>query len=682
MDELIRQLLNALETGFKEYGPEATLYGPEGVAMKMISQGLSEIETRLKVIDEDINIGAEDFTPYGALGYWNDVYEKISNVNESLGVAGNLGKSLKHEFKEAYVGLADIGVEAETLGKNVKKFLDDYGRVTLLSSQELIEMSSMAKVFGEDSIAILATYRDLGLSIETTTARMKKLTLESNKYGVLPSKAIKLIKDNLDKVDRYYFKGGTKAFEQMALKAASLNNDMKGAFTMIDKILDGGVEGAVEMAQNFQIMGGPIAKMGNVFDLISMSASGDAGAINDMLAKAGAEMATIGKNGEITFGPGAMMQMREWAKTNGESIEDITKRSKAMFKEMNVGKQLDLSLRKVPEDFEAMSKKVAGAVSGMDAFGNWLVVIDGIEKKVQDLTEDDINAKLSISPEGDEKDTFKDITKSNMDLGEIINKLIAQLKVTALSSAGEVYQNLIGTAQKTADNMVATLKPFAESFSKLSEGAYNNFKPILEGLSGGNIGEALLGAATNLGKVAATFLLITSPAGMTVVLATSFGEMLLPYFMESITVLKNLMWNASQYIVGGITYLVDYAILEIKKFLYPFYEEKMPTFEENMKKWGFETVDLLQDTAILKGYKDVPGLTYMQSQDLRSKLAEDPSKGVYMKDLGGTVFEHKLTGEITVQMPDGSTRTLTAEEIPMVMEAVKDLLKNSVNKTK
>jgi hypothetical protein len=142
------------------------------------------------------------------------------------------------------------------------------------------------------------------------------------------------------------------------------------------------------------------------------------------------------------------------------------------------------------------------------------------------------------------------------------------------------------------------------------------------------------------------------------------------------------MWNASQYIVGGITYLVDYAILEIKKFLYPFYEEKMPTFEENMKKWGFETVDLLQDTAILKGYKDVPGLTYMQSQDLRSKLAEDPSKGVYMKDLGGTVFEHKLTGEITVQMPDGSTRTLTAEEIPMVMEAVKDLLKNSVNKTK
>lgn len=683
--KLVEMITNLLGTAAKEYGLEAALYGPEGVAMKVVSQGLAELETKLKVLDADIKIGAEDFTPYGAIGYWNDVYEKISNVNQNLGVAGILGKSLKHEFKDAFVELADIGVEADELSKNIKAFSEDYGRVTLISSKEMVEMSSMAKVFGQESIEILSTYRYLGISIEESTTRMKQLTLQSNKFGVIPSRAVKVIKDSLSAVDKYHFKGGTKAFESMAIQAARLNSDMKSGFSMIDKILDGGIEGAVEMAQEFQLMGGPIAQMGNVFDLVQKALSGDVEGFEKGMASAVAKMATIGKDGEITFDTAGMMQIRQLADKTGASIESITKMGRAMAKEMDIGKQMDLSLKAIPGDFDAMLAKVAGAASKRDVFGNWLVTIDGVEKKVQDLTKDDIEAKLSISPEGDEKDTFKDIVKANMDLGEIINKLIAQLKVTALSGAGEAYQNLIGTAQKTADNMVATLKPFAESFSKLSEGAYNNFKPILEGLSEGDLLGAFTGVATNLGKVAAILGLILSPTNpISIMIASTIIEpIIMPYFMEAITVLKNLAWNASQYIMAGVMYLVDYAILEIKKIFTPIQIGpgwQMPTFEDYMKNKGYETVDLLKDTALLKGYTEVPGLSYTESQDLRSKLSEDVNKGVNVKDLG-TVFEHSVTGEITVKLPDGSTRPVTAEEIPLFYDAAKKVLNGEVNTT-
>lgn len=680
--QILKDLAAVAGTLIKEYGLEAAAFGIEGVGMKVVSQGLSVLEKKLQQLDADIKIGAEDFTPYGAIKYWNNVYGKISNVNEGLGVAGNLGKALKNEFKDAYVGLVEIGVGAEELSKNIKQFSDDYGRITLMSKQEMIEMSSFAKIFGQDSIAILASYRDLGISIEASTARMKKLTLESNKYGVLPSRAVKLIKDNLSAVDKYYFKGGTKAFEQMALKAASLNNDMKGAFTMIDKILDGGIEGAVELAQEFQIMGGPIAQMGDTFGLIQKAMSGDIEGLTNDMAKAAAQMATINSEGEIMFDPAAMMQFRQLASKTGVDITEITKLGRAMAKEMDVGKQLDLSLRGTPEKFEAMSKKVAAAVSGKDAFGNWVVTIDGIQKKVQDLTDEDINAKLSISPEGDEKDTFKEIVKSNMDLGDIINKAIEQLKVIALAGAGEAYQKLIGVAREGADNLVAALTPFAESFSKMSEGAYKNFEPILEALSKGEFLNALGAVAVNLGKVLTALYILTSPSAL---LGILIGE--------ALQIIKNLAWNAGQYIIGGVTYLIKWAITEIGNMIVnPIlrllylpevdFSSTLPTFEEHMKNMGLKIVDVFKDVNFekyidsFKGYKEVPGLSWMESANLRDKIPDDKRNALDFQNVKG-VFEH--SGKIVVALPDGTERELTAKEIEEIYDKVKGVLKGQVN---
>jgi hypothetical protein len=277
--------------------------GKQGAAMQGVSDVMGKIESAMKSIIPAFDIDAEDFSLLGAIGYWDKVYSKIGDINKDLGISGNLGASMKKEFKDAYVNLSDMGIESEEISKNLKKFLEDSGRAMIVSSQELVEMSQMAKVFGDDSIDILSAYRGLGISIQTTTSRMKQLTIESNKYGVLPSKAVKQIKDNLSAVDKYYFKGGTKAFEQMAMKAASLNSDMKGAFSIMDKILDGGVESAVEMSQQLQIMGGPFARLGNTFDLIQKAESGDLLGLTEDFAKAAAEMATISETGEISFDP-------------------------------------------------------------------------------------------------------------------------------------------------------------------------------------------------------------------------------------------------------------------------------------------------------------------------------------------------------------------------------------------
>jgi hypothetical protein len=659
--------------------PTATVFSSSGIIMNIVSGVLKPLEVELQKLDKDIKIDPKDFTPMGALSYWNDVYSEISKVNVQLGVAGNVSNAIKGQFKEAFIELGDMGIEAKEIAENIKQFMDDYGRVTLLSKQEMVEMSQMAEVFGKESLAIVSSYKDLGLSIETTTARMKKLTLESNKYGVLPSRAIKLIKENLSAVDKYYFKGGTKAFEHMALKAASLNNDMKGSFTMIDKILDGGIEGAVEMAQEFQIMGGPIAQMGDVFGLIQKALSGDVEGFTNDMAKAAAQMATINSEGEIMFDPAAMLQFRQLASKTGVDIQEITKLGRAMAKEMDISKQLDLSLKSTPEKFEEMTKKVAGAVKGKNAFGDWVVTIDGIEKKVQDLTEEDINAKLSISPEGDEKDTFKEIVRSNMDLGAVIQTLIHELKRSALSGAGDYYLELMPKLKELSENAGTFLKDYTEMFSDISRKAYENADKVLDPLIQGDFLGALQGALTNIFNS-----------------ATTFQQIFIAAIIEAGKIIGNVLWNAGQYLYAAGSYFIKWMGLELQKALYeaankiaiafgiPFKvinTENMKmeeTFSEYMKKnvklvdvlegvdWRNITDSFMKKPEETEKYEPIKGLSEFGSDYIRMMI---PNEGEKPKTVDDKQYL-EVKGEIMLINADGSKVPLTEEQI---VELVKNL---------
>jgi hypothetical protein len=508
---------------------------------------------------------------------------------------------------------------------------------------------------------------------------MKQLTIESNKYGVLPSKAVKQIKDNLSAVDKYYFKGGTKAFEQMALKAASLNNDMKGAFTMIDKILDGGIEGAVEMAQEMQLMGGPIAQMGDVFGLIQKALSGDVEAFTTDIAKAAAQMASINAEGEIMFDPASMMQFRQLASKVGVDIGEITKLGRTMAKEMDVSKQLDLSLRAVPAEFEAMSRKVAGAVKGKDAFGNWVVTIDGIEKKVQDLTKADIETKLSMTTEGvSPEDTFKEIVKSNMSLAEVMNTFVQELKKSALAGAGDRYNEFLNLNKDMAKNAAETFKPYIDEYSNVTKKAYDNLFNVMKPLSEGDFGTAMGQVGKNLTEAGTDLFNAGSQA-----------------LYEVSKVVGNVLWNAGKLIITSITYGFDYGIHRMKMMLYdvwnktagslyagskvdiPEEEKKMKSFSQYLKDAEFSNIFEGADFGEVwnqltkDNYEALEGLNEAESAKVRKQIPEDKYKEIQGKQY------MEVSGTIMLKSGEGQ-RELTKEEN---VQLLKDISLSTLNKT-
>jgi len=513
-------------------GFDLAIKGWEGKLQDIVANyGLGNIEKIMQKVATDFKLGADDFTVFGSIKYWDGILGKIKDANQKLGIAGNLGTNLQGSFREAYPLVVDMGIKAEDMAKSIQSYFTDTGRAQILSSNEMAEISKMAAVFGDESLAIVTTYGKMGLGIEASTKRMRNLIVESNKFGVLPTKVSGLLKANIDAVNKYHFKNGVQALEKMAIYAAKTNTDMSAAFTMADKILEGGIEGTMEMSTDLQLLGGSFGNLGNISELIYL-ARNDVGKFNEILHGAAADMVDFNETtGEFDYGSEGMHRLRQVAKSTNVDLSKLVEGGKALKKSMLIGDELDSSLKGL-DNYDAIITKVSGAAF-MNKSGDWVVKMkkDGkeIEQAVSALTDDQIK-EISFTDEtkGPEA-AFENIAKSNERLVETMNRLVETLKTSALSAAPyEQFSQVIRTA---ADNIKESAAPLIKSFSELNEKAFKNVMNVIKPLSEGNVKGALEGAGDNLADA---------------------GNMVMGGMKDVGQILYNVFANAAKFLAAGL----------------------------------------------------------------------------------------------------------------------------------
>lgn len=496
---LIFKLTEAIKEAAIKYGPSAALGGGAGLKMEMFSQALGGVESVLKKIGgEQVKINAEDFSLFGSIRYWDEIIGKMSDTNQALGIAGNLGVNLKSSFKGAYASVVEMGITTDELAKSIQQFLDDSGKAQILSSNQMAELAKMSKVFGIDSLKIVETYGEMGIGITATTSRMRNLIKESDKFGLLPTKVSGILKNNLDKVNSYSFKNGVKALEQMAIYAAKTNTELKTAFGVADKILQGGIESTMEISSSLQLMGGAFGNMTNFAELTFL-ARNDPGKLQKMYMEAAASMAVFNEETkEFELSAYSMDVFREIANKTGADLTELVRGSKTLAKSIMLKDELDASVRGL-QNFDELLTKVSGAAYQND-LGEWVVNIKegGVEmqKAVSALSEEQIKQISFTDEKKGPEQAFEDIAKSNERLAETINRLIDTLKVQAISTGG--YEKISEITRTAADNIKTLAQPFVEMYQDISKEAVDNFIKVIDPLSKGDFGTAFSQVATNL----------------------------------------------------------------------------------------------------------------------------------------------------------------------------------------
>jgi len=458
----------------------AITHGFEGWVQHGIGKALGEVEGMLGGM---VDIGAQDFTPYGSIKYWNDIISLARDMNRSLGIAGELGRNIQRSFVDSLPVLAELGVEAEKMVADYANFIEKIGRNLELTSDEIERFAEIRAVFGQDASEIFAYFDNLGVSIADSSKGLKKLLKDSQSIGLNSRKVLSELTKNLRYIDRLSFKEGRKGLEEMAKMAVKTKLTMSEVAKFSEGILDGGIEGAIEMGANLQILGGEIAAMGDPFELFYLARNAPeefAERIQDA-TKGVAQFNDA--TGEIDIDPLGMSRLREMSKYVNIDLEELSRTAKAIAKESEIEGMFDASMRQLPE-FEQMLTKVAGAASFDTGLNQWVVTIDGAKKSIQELSEQDIGELGALDVDVSAEDSMMSIVKSNESLNEVLDRLIKQLKLTAISP--ETYFVTEDFVKPFADAVRISTLPWAEAFNNLGDNAAANFEEFLEaGLTDG-----------------------------------------------------------------------------------------------------------------------------------------------------------------------------------------------------
>ena len=324
-------------------------------------------------------------------GNWLEVNDAAFKTARTMALGREQAQAYNKQLLSATKDLAaQFGVTAKELADFQKSYAEATGRNVTLSKQQLAHMSVMSKIAGEDAAKLVDEYDKVGVGIARATAYTGRLQDRAKALGVSPSKATKMMADNIKLAASYSFKNGVADIEKMTLQSASMRMNMQSIMNATEKFAD--IEGAISTSANIQMLGGSFARefsnpMGAMYEAMA-----DPAAFQERILRTIEGKGTYdSKTGAVTFDPVTMRMMREMAKQLGMSAEELNNTAMASVQNSKVEEEL-----RAKGTYKNWDEKQLVAIKNLsrtnvDENGEHFVTVleDGEEKqvKISELTE-------------------------------------------------------------------------------------------------------------------------------------------------------------------------------------------------------------------------------------------------------------------------------------------------------
>ena len=258
---------------------------------------------------------------------WLDKFDQVTN---DLGV--NLGYTSKEKLEafqdtmfETAKTAAKFGKSFEDAAKMQQAFIETTGRNRIMGQRDYGNLFGLGKYLGDEGLA--ANYASemeiFNAGVSDSVDMLDEALQDVNRMGLNGRKYTKTLVDNLKLAQKFQFKEGTKSLRNMAKWAENTRFNLASLNGMLDKVQEGGLENVITMGAQFQVLGGhaamnadPIAMMYEAF----ADPEAYAKRMQDMTKGYGQ---IDKKTGETKFSGNEMMMMRQLAKIQGRSVEEV-----------------------------------------------------------------------------------------------------------------------------------------------------------------------------------------------------------------------------------------------------------------------------------------------------------------------------------------------------------------------
>ena len=480
---LTGSIAGALSSGIAAFSSEQT--------SQFSQEEIVGIGNLLDVIKEN---GLSVKTIFNAIGEVGDkVLDQVkresqlrTDINESIGIAGDLSKSLRDDIVDSTAAGIRFGYGMNNVRDMIKKIMEESGRFNLISQKTIESTFATSRAFIGDIKEMgqaISEFEKIGVGASLATKEIERAGKGSLELGLSGKKTTQDLRANIEKLNEFGFKNGIQGLAEMSRKSTEFRINMSEAFKIAENVMD--PDKAIELSANLQVLGGAIGDFNDPLKLMYMATNNVEG-LQDALIEAAGSLATYNsEQGRFEITGVNLRRAREMAKTLGIDYKELTRTAIASQERLAastalMGKGLNLK----PEDQEFLTN-----LSRMEGGKMIIDVPESLQKKlgidtqgksIENLEKTTIEALLQ-NREQFRKMSVEDIARDQLDNVENIKRDVAamvQMQLRNLTRIGRDGINGSGGGDDITKLALDKVSKFADETFK------NNPDLIKSGIEG------------------------------------------------------------------------------------------------------------------------------------------------------------------------------------------------------
>ena len=405
-----------------------------------------------------------------------------TDINEKVGMQGELSKGLREEIIDAYPSTLRLGYGIQQLTDMMTNMMSESGRFNLISKETIGQAAATARSFVGDLSEmgrVFGQFEKVGLGASDATKAIDTAGKSSLSLGLNSKKTTQDLRDNLGKLNEFGFANGVQGLNRMVQKANEFRMSMDSVYQIADKVFS--PEGALELSANLSVLGGAMGDFGDPIKLMYMATNNVEGLQDALIGAAGSLTTYNQEQGRFEITGVNLRKAKAMASELGISYQELAKgaiaaseRSAAASALMTSGLVMEDKEREFLTNLSQMKDgKMVIEVpkSLMSELGGQTEVI------LEDLTNSQKSTLLANQKAFEEMST-QDIARGQLSAMENIERDIGFMAATtrgrvvnmaksAAEAAGLTGEDAQKFVKETADNVSKGTVQMSDNFNKL-----------------------------------------------------------------------------------------------------------------------------------------------------------------------------------------------------------------------
>ena len=246
-------------------------------------------------------------------------------INQETSLTGKLSSDWRDDIMMAYTELSRVGILFPDIERSMVKLIQDAGRFKLVNQETIELIGKTSKVFFdsmEDGVSAISEYQKVSKGAADAMESIKDVGLESLGLGLNAKETVKLLTENISKLNQYGFEKGEKGLAKMIKQAQQLKMDIGHAFKIAEDVMD--PTKALDLAANIQVIGGAVSSFMDPIKMMYM-ATNNAEGLQQAIVDVAESLVSFDEESQTFKIMGAdLRRARALADQMGMSLEELT----------------------------------------------------------------------------------------------------------------------------------------------------------------------------------------------------------------------------------------------------------------------------------------------------------------------------------------------------------------------